>query len=186
MFNLQKLQNFLARLSKKEKLLLYCAVFFVSLVLLDRLAIKPIFSKMKNLSEEIRDKQSGIKRDLHILSQRDKIIKLKNKFASYLISARSEDEEMVSFLKETEGLANKSSISLIDLKPAGVSKEGDASLKLTVNLNCEAEMSQLISFIYSIENSGRLLSVEKYQINPKTKDSDVVECTIAISKVVMP
>lgn len=186
LLKLQKLQDFLARLSKKEKLLFYCAVFFISLVLLDRLITRPIFSKMRSLDEEIRDKQAGLKRDLHILAQRGKISQLKNKYASYLAAAKSEDEEMVSLLKEAENLANKSSISLIDLKPGSFNKEGGSSLKFLINLNCEAQMEQLLGFIYAIENSGKLLSIEKYQINPTTKDSNVVECSITISKVVIP
>jgi hypothetical protein len=182
---LQILQKFLIRLSKKEKLLFYCAVFFVFLVLLDRLTISPIVSKMRSLDKEIRDKQAGLNKDLRILAQRERTINLKNKYASYLVSAKTEDEEMIAFLKETEKLANQNSISLVELKPAGAGKEGD-SKKYLVNLNCEATMEQLVSFIYSLENSDKLMNVDKYQITPRSKESNIVQCNIVISKIVLP
>ncbi|PIQ86101.1 MAG: hypothetical protein COV73_05065 [Candidatus Omnitrophica bacterium CG11_big_fil_rev_8_21_14_0_20_43_6] len=39
-----------------------------------------------------------------------------------------------------------------------------------INLNCEAQMEQLVNFMYNMENSSSLLSIEKYQLAPKAKD----------------
>lgn len=182
--SLTQLQNFLSRLSKKEKTLFYCAVFFVSLVLLDRLVINPIVSKMASLDKQIKKVQTNLKKDLHILAQAQRTTALKNKYASYLTSVKSEDEETISFLKEAEKLANKNSVSLIDLKAAGVSKEGDSS-KFLVNLICEATMEQLVNFLYGVENSDKLMSVDKLQFSPKSKESNLVQCNIVISKIIL-
>lgn len=185
MIKLASLQTFLSRLSKKEKMLFYCAICLVFLVILDRLVISPIVSKMRLLDKEIIDKQAGLKKDLRVLASGQRTVNLKNKYASFLVTPKSEDEEMIAFLKDTEKLAQKNSISLIDLKPAGVSKEGD-SQKFLVNLNCESSMEALVNFIYSIENSDKLMSVDKYQISPKSKEASTVQSSIVISKIVLP
>lgn len=185
MLKIDAFRNFLLRLSKKERLLFYCAVFFVSLVLLDRLAINAILSKLRSLDEDAKRIQAGLKKDFRILAQRDRIAKLKNKYASYIAAVKSDDEEMVLFLKEIERLADKNSISLADLKPAGAGVEGDYK-KYTINLNCEAPMEALINFIYSVENSDKLMSVEKYQLVPKTRNSDMAQCSITVSRIVIP
>jgi Tfp pilus assembly protein PilO len=182
--NLQVLSMVLSRLSKREKAILYGTVLVVSLTAIDRLIINPIFSKMEALNKQIQEKDAGIKKDLRILAQKERILAEKVKYASFLSSSASEEEEMTSILKEVEALAGKSSVYLVDMKPVGLKKSG-SSEKYLINVNCEAQMEQLTEFIYNIESSNKLLSVEKCQINPKSKDSSVVKCSMSIAKIVV-
>lgn len=181
---IQKFYTFLARLSKKEKVILYITVTLVSLTLLDRLIISPVFSKIRLLNKEIQDMETNIKVNLRILAQKDKILTESVKYSSFLgDSKNSGDEQVTSVLREIESLANKSSVYLVDMKP-GSAKESGASKKILINLNCEAQMEQLIDFMYNIESSDNLLSIEKYQLAPKSKESSVAKCSISVSKVV--
>ncbi|MFC1666928.1 type 4a pilus biogenesis protein PilO [Candidatus Omnitrophota bacterium] len=180
----QLVHKFLSRLSQREKLVFYGAIFFISLTLLDRFLIHPIFSKMEELDKEIREKESGIKKSLHILAHKDRIVAERKKYSSFSSSLKPGEEEMTSLLKEIEKLANKSSVYLIDMKPAGLKKAG-SSEKYFINLNCEAQMGQLASFIYDLESSSKLFSVERYRIGPKSKESSVAKCSMYISKIVM-
>lgn len=185
MFKIQTFYTILARLSKREKLILYVAVSFVSLTLLDRLIISPSFSKMKSLNREIQEKESGIKKNLHILAQKDRILAESAKYNSFLSSPESGEDQLTSLLKEIENYANKASVYLIDMKPSGV-KDIGPSKKYLINLNCEAQVEQLTNFMYNIENSSELLTIEKYQISPKAKESSVARCSMTISKIIIP
>lgn len=176
--------SFLAHLSKREKIILYAAVLFVSLTLLDRLIISPIYSKMKSLDNEIRERESAIQKNHRIFAQKDRILSETAKYTPYLNNLKYSEEDMTVILKEIENLANKSSIYLIDLKPAGL-KEAGLNKKFVVNLECEAQMEQLTDFMYNIENSTKLLRIEKYQISPKSKESSIAKCSMSISKLVM-
>jgi hypothetical protein len=182
---LQKLFSLLAHLSKKEKLILYAALIFVSLAFLDRMVINVISSKIKALNKEITTRDSEIKNYLKILAQKNKIEIQRANYSSYLGKAKSENEEVTLFLKEVEGLANKAQIYLIDLKPAAMKEEGSAK-KFLLNLNCEGKMEQIVTFMYSIETSNKLLTIDKYQINPKSKDSNLAKCSMVISKLIIP
>ncbi|MDD5129677.1 MAG: GspMb/PilO family protein [Candidatus Omnitrophica bacterium] len=184
LLNLQMLQAFLGRLSKKDKIIFYLAVFVVSLLILDRAIISPVFSKIKLLNKEIQDKQATIKKNLRILAQKDKIVTQGSKYSAFLGDSKiSDDEQVTLVLKELESLASKSSVYLVDMKPAGI-KESGSSKKIFINLNCEAQMEQLVEFIYNMENSNSLISIEKYQITPKAKESSVAKCSISVYKVV--
>jgi Tfp pilus assembly protein PilO len=185
MLKLQAFYTILGRLSKREKFIFYCALLIVSITLLDRLIIYPIFSKLNLLNKEIKEKEAGIRKNLHILAHKDRILAESTKYSSFLSSLKSEEEEMTSILKEIESLADKTSIYLIDMKPGGL-KDMGTSKKYLVNLNCEAQMEQLVNFIYSIESSNKLLTVDKYQISPKSRESSIARCRITISKVVVP
>ena len=185
MLNIQFFYKFLSRLSKRERFILYGTVCIVLLLVLDRLVIYPIFSKMDELNKEIKKKEVDIRKNLRILAHKDSILEERKRYASFLTSSKSEEEEMTSLLKEIEGLANNSSIDLVDMKPAGLQKEG-SSERYVINLNCEADMENIVDFMYSIENSEKLLSIEKYKISPKSKDSEIAKCSITIFKIVMP
>ncbi|MFA5147385.1 MAG: type 4a pilus biogenesis protein PilO [Candidatus Omnitrophota bacterium] len=181
---IQELYAILSRMSKREKTILYAAAFFISLTLLDRMMISPIFNRISSLESEIKEKESNIKKSMRILSQKDKIMSESESYGSVFSQANSEEEEMTSILKEIENLASKSSVYLIDMKPGGAKSAGSAK-KYIINLSCEAQIEQLTQFMYDIENSSKLLTIEKYQIGPKSKESSVARCSMSISKISM-
>lgn len=185
MLKIQALYTVLARLSRREKTVLYAAVTFVSLTMLDRLIISPVFAKMRSLTREIQEKEAGIKKNLHILAQKDRILAESAHYSSFLSSVESYEDQMTALLKEIEGYANKTSVYLIDMKPADI-KDTGSSKKYLINLNCEAQMEQLTGFMYNIENSSELLTIEKYQLSPKAKESSVAKCSMTISKIIIP
>ena len=180
----QALYTFLSHLSKREKVVVYATAFFISLMLLDRMIISPISGKINSLDKEIQAKESDVKKNLRILAQKNRILTESAKYSFFLAGSKSEEEEMTFILKEIENMANKSSVYLIDLKPGGVKTVG-SSKKYAVNLTCEAQMEQLTEFMYDIESSDKLLTIEKYQIGPKSKESSVARCTMSISKIGM-
>jgi hypothetical protein len=177
-----ELQGILTRFSPREKFIFYGAVTLVSLVLTDRLIISPIYSKIKSLDTQIEEKDAAIRKNMRVLSLKDRIITESQKYASFMGSAKSEEEEVTTLLKEVERLSNGSSIYLIDMKPAGVKGSG----RYSVNLSCEAQMEQLVDFMYAVESSDKLLLIEKYQISPKSKESSVAKCSMTITKVILP
>lgn len=182
--NLKILQVFLGRLSKKDKIIFYIAVCVVALLILDRGIISPVFSKIRSLNKELQDKQANIKKNLRILAQKERILAQGAKYNSLLGDSKMSDDEQVTLvLKELESLANKSSVYLVDMKPSGI-KESGSSKMILINLNCEAQMEQLVDFMYNMENSNSLISIEKYQLTPKTKESSVAKCSISVYKVV--
>lgn len=126
MIKLEMIPLLFKRLPKKQRNILYLALVFLSLVLLERLVINPIYSKVKSLDKEIKEKESAIKDGLRVLSQKDRIMSETAKYATFMSKSESEEEEITSILKEIEKLANKSSIYLIDMKPAGAKGTGSA------------------------------------------------------------
>lgn len=184
MIDLKIFNKILGRFSKKEKRIFYITFCLAVVFLVERLVLHPIFSKLKSMDEEIHKNEQGIRRSLQILSQKEDILSERKKYSHLIEGDVSEEEEAVSILKEIEGIANKSSVYLVDLKPAGL-KKADNMSKYIVNLNLEAQMEQLVNFMYEVEASGKWLSIEKYEILPKSKDSSIAKCNLVVSKRVM-
>lgn len=184
MIKLQAVYSFLSRLSKRERFILYGALFCVMVAFLDRLIINPVFSKMKTLDEAIEGKKIALSRDLRILTQKERILTESAKYDSYPGKFKSQEEEMSFFLKEIGSLADKNSVYVLDLKPRAIKNEG-SSKKYLINLSCEAQMEQIAKFMYDIESMNRPVTIENYQIGPKSKNSSLATCNIIISKIIM-
>ncbi len=182
---IEALHKLFLQLSKRERLVLYVAVAFVSISLLDRMLIYPVYSKIDSLNKEINQKEVGISRNLRILEQKERIILEAKNYAPFFIEPKSEEEEMTIFLKQIESISNKSSLYIVDMKPAGSKEEKNNIKRFTVNLSCEGQMEQVMDFMYNIENSSELLVIDRYQLNPKSKESMVIQCNMAISKLII-
>ncbi len=185
MFTIQALSSIIKRLSKREKVVLYTAIFIISLTFLDGLIINPILSKLVTLNAQIQEKEEGIRRNLRILARRDKIISESSKYKAFMDNYKTEEEEATSILKEVERLAKKNSIDLAEMAPRREIRQGAESKEYSITLTCEAEMKQILNFLYDIENSRKLLTVRRYEIGPKGRDSNVAQCSMTVSKLVM-
>ncbi|MFA6216151.1 MAG: hypothetical protein WDL87_00655 [Candidatus Omnitrophota bacterium] len=181
---LEEIRKIITRLSKREKMVLYAAIAVLSLTAMDRLMVSPFLSKMKSLDSDIQKKEKEIKNALHVLGLKNRITAEILQYASYVGGTQSEEEQVTLLLKEIEVLTSKSSVYLIDMKPAGAKNIGSC-VKYMVTVNIEAAMDKLIDFMYIIESSSKLLTIQKYQISPKTEGSNVAKCTMTIFKTVI-
>ncbi len=182
---LQELYKLIARLSKRERTILYFALFFVLLFLLNNFLIYPVYSKISSLNNAIREKEQEIRTSLRVLSQKEKILSEGRRYASFMRRPQTDEEGMIALLKLVERLANKSSLYVIDMKPGGVKEDKDKTKKYLVNLTAEGQMEQIMEFMYNVENAEELLIIEKFQISPKSRESSIAECAIVVSKLVI-
>ncbi len=181
---LEEIRKIISRLAKREKMVLYTAVAVLSITVMDRGIISPFLSKIKSLDTDIQKKEKEIKNALHVLGLKNRISAEIVQYASYIGGAQSEEEHVTLLLKEIEIIASKSSVYLVDMKPAGA-KNTAACVKYMVTVNIESAMDKLIDFMYAIESSNKLLTVQKYQVSPKNQDSNVAKCSMTIFKTVI-
>ena len=178
------LVSFLSRLSKRERLIFYMAVFFAGVVLLDQFILFPILSRMNQLGQEIKNQENQITKSFKILSHEKQIVQEKNKYASALIDPQSEEEDTTTFLRDIEDLAKKSSVYLVDIKPSG-KNDTAAPKQYLIELNFEGQMEQVFNFFYDITHSDQLVKIERYQIRLKMEGSSIVTCSMFISKLIV-
>ncbi|MDD5255518.1 MAG: hypothetical protein PHR11_05655 [Candidatus Omnitrophica bacterium] len=182
----QDITKFLARLSKRERTIFYFTALTVLLFLMVNFVVYPVYSKISSQHKEIKEKESRIRTNLRIVSQKEKIASEGKRFQSFLRKPKTDEEGMIALLKTVENTANKCSLYVIDMKPAGVKEDKDKTKRYMVTLTGEGQMDQIVDFLYNVESSEELLVVDKYQISPKSRESSVAECSITISKVVIP
>jgi Tfp pilus assembly protein PilO len=185
MLKLQPLLQVLAHLSKREKTIFYAVLGLAGFALFCLLIVFPIYFKISSLNKEIKEKTSAIAKDLRVLALRETIEAETRKYETFLGGAKTDEEEVTILLKEIENIARKGALYIVEMKPAGIREDKNEVRRFIVNLTCEGQMEQVLGFMYSIESSSNLLSIEKYQISPKSKDSSIAQCSMTISKAVI-
>jgi len=175
---------FLNRLSKREKIILAVALVIVGIFLSDRLVIHPLVGIFRSTDQELRDLEADVKKSVRLLSQKNRLQEEFKKYASYSVQAKSAEEEAVALLKTIEGLAGESGVNLVYVKPAAA-KRGERLKEYYANLECEAQMEQLIKFFYRVESSTQLLKIKKFTLQPSAEGSTVVRCVVTISRSVV-
>ena len=184
-FNLQNLQGIYMRMSKRERIIFYGATIFIFLAVFDRAVIGPSLSRMQEQEKEIAQKKFIIKKDLHIVVLKDSIEEESQKYETYFSKTGSIEDEGRAILKEIETLASEAKVYLVYIRPQEPVTEGPFK-RILVDLSCESKMPDVVKFLYSIESSPRLLTIEKYRVVPKEEGSSIAQCRLTVSKVVIP
>jgi Tfp pilus assembly protein PilO len=181
---IKALVSLVSRLSKREKIIFFITVFLVFSLIVNHLILTPALSRIEALDKEIKKQKESICESLLILSRKDRITAEHNGYTPYFEKEESKNEEPVSFLKSIESLAKNSSVELLDIKPT-LSQEKDLIKEYGASLSCEAPIEQIFVFLYSAGNLDQLLNVERINITPKADESNIVRCSMNVSKVLI-
>lgn len=182
--DMTKLAGFFQRLSQREKIILYLSIVAVVMVAADQLVLSPIRKNLQSLDQRTQDMETNIKRSIHLLGQKEKMMKEAELYATYAAPSKSSEDGVLILLKKVQELASQASVNLLYSKPVG----GEAKERnvYRVNLECEGQMDQLVNFFYAVENAKALLRIEKYSLQSAAKGSSVVKCTATISMAGIP
>ena len=181
---IEKLLSFIAHLSKRERAILYSALFLISVFILVQLILIPVASKTKSLDQEINEQKKMIKNVLLVLARKEQIEEEEKIYKVYLEQLESKERTVV-FLKNIENLVKESGVNLLDIRPIGSEKKAPFQ-KYLFTLNCEAPMKRILDFFHRVETSQQLLGIESFRITPKSeKGAYLARCSIEISKTVV-
>ena len=179
------IQQFFAKLSEKEKKILFVTIFVVLLAFLDRAFFGPAISNLKSLQEDIRDKEDSMKQDLHLIAYKNRILKEKEVLHRYYAKKTLSPGEIKElFLNKIEMLATKSNVMLIKVTPSdGEQKKG--FVEYSANLECSGKLKDLVGFMHAIDSSEELLRIIKFNMSVKKASSDEISSTMTVSKLII-
>ena len=136
------------------------------------------------MDRSIRDEETAIRKSVYVLNKKSKIQTESKELSTYATEIKDPEEEMTALLKMIEAMTNQAGVNLVYVKP-GVIKESPGVKKFYATLECESEMEQVATLFHTIESSPKLLKIEKYEIEPKSKDSSLARCAMTVSKTAL-
>ncbi len=176
---------FVAGLKGPRKVLFFVAVIMLSFALMDRLMLGPFLSQQEYLKAEYKAQRENIRRSKRILSFRERILEEYNQYSAYLDSGELTQEAIVAaLLKKIETIAGQQAVTITAIRPGDVEEKPIYRIYKT-SLDCEGKLSNVLSFINLLEQSDYLFQVERYSMGPKSKGSEIIKCTMDISRILV-
>lgn|GEM_PF-1138025 len=180
-----QINAFYGKLGKNERILFFAALGCVGLLLLDRLVLGPILSEMKVLDGELETRSLSIAKSQRILSFKDSILTGYSEVSSYFDSGEKTQQEIIAdLLKKIETLAQQKSISIASIK-TGEMEDRVVLQEYRTNIDCEGKLSDVFDFMNALEQSDYLFQIIQYSLVPKSKGSDIVKCTMTVSRMLI-
>jgi len=178
--DLSKTTSALKKLTKREKIILYVTLSVVVLVVVDQVVVRSVMHTLSSVDKQIAEIEGEIQTGIGLLGQKDRMMKEVDFYASYAAPGDNQEDGTLVLLKEIQEAASKSSVNLVYVKPGRAEQEGSVSVFNAI-FESEGSMEQLIRFLYTIENSKNLLRVEKYTVQPVSKQSSAAKCSATVS-----
>lgn len=167
------IQQFYAKLSDKERKVFYFAMGAIVLALFDALFLRPVQGKLKGMNEEIRERTNTIKRDLRILSYREKILVERQKLWEYYPKdEQTPDQIKAAFLQRIETVATEAAINLTKVSPS-TDEEKKGFRKYYAELDCTGMLEDIVKFMHMIDATPDLLKVVKVTMTGKPNVKEV-------------
>jgi hypothetical protein len=179
------LEEFFANLTGGRKALFIAAVVCVTVMLMDSLMLGPFLSQTEYMKAESKAQKENIKRSKRIISFRDRILEEYAQYSVYLDTGEMTQEAIIAaLLKKIETLAKQQNVTITSVRPGDVEEKPSYSIYKT-SIDCEGLLTNVLSFINLLEQSDYLFLVQRYSMGPKSKGSDIIKCTLDISRTLI-
>ena len=161
----------------------YAAAGIAVIFLLGKFSLFNFASKSKGLQQQIKVEEERLKDALAIQKDKDNIMQDYNKYAPYLDSLLSDEENTAQFVREIEKISQEAGVSIINLNPDNKPQPYKEYKKLKADIRLEATNEQLLNFLSKIQEDKLLIRLENLTIVPKDEyaSSLRVEVTITIA-----
>ncbi len=168
-------------LQKREKTILVITLLLSGLFVLDKFVVSNMLSSWSRLNSDIDTQEALLKRDRHILSQKNQIVEEYKDYALTLVANLESADAMTPFLKEIEKLARRSRVKIKDMKPLS-SQDQKQEQETAVSVVTESPWRNLAKFVYQLQNSPQMLQVKKANLHAKTEGSTRMTARLLIEK----
>lgn len=179
------INKFINKLSTQEKKIFYITAAFVLLAFVDRLLLGPFIDKISLINDKIEMKKDSVKRDLRILSYKDRILEEKEVFAGYF-TEKVPDQDVISaeFLSVVERLATESKVNLVKSNPSETITQ-KRFIEFYADLDCSGDLKDVVSFMHAINSTDELLKVVTFTMTPKRGTEAKVNSSMKIVKLII-
>lgn len=178
------MKDVLAKLSSREKNILYIAVTVMLIAGGFHGILRPLNEKITVLDNEIFSMEMKLKKAKVYLLQKDLILEEAKKYPNLAqLDAGTDEEETARILSLIEQSARKYGVSLSDVKPSPI-KTDKWSKRFEVELNGECSLEQLTQFVFELEHSAQMLKVEQISSTPKEEKSPVLRSQMTVVRTV--
>ena len=148
----------LPQLKPRERLLATGSGVVLLLVVLDRLVLNPWLRHAQTVRQEIHRMEQSLNHYNRLLLRKNYVLTQQERYQRYLRSSLPDELQMATLLKEVEGLPDRSSIRLGEIKPLPP-EAGEAIRRYSLDVQFECTLEEWVDFLIELEGSPSLFQV---------------------------
>ncbi|MFH2137119.1 MAG: GspMb/PilO family protein [Candidatus Omnitrophota bacterium] len=165
-----------------KKTILRILAGIVVIVLLFTKGVIPFMHKWNQQTKEIAQKEDMVKRSLNIISTKDQLEQQFPDLTRKMQGKLSSDREEGAFLRAIGTVAEYSNVHIETMNPLPLHNLG-AFNELSVEINLQANLGNLVRFLYQIRKSSVVLIANRLNLEPKSEHSALLKGHLVISTI---
>jgi type II secretory pathway component PulM len=170
-------------LNRRERTWILLGIIVLLLAGLDRLVLTPVKDKSTQIEALVRVQRKELAAYRRLAAREQEVKQEYEKLSPFLQTPESDEKEASKILDTLDALRRLSGVKLINTNPRQPVSEGWYKM-FRVDLQAEATMEQLASFLYRLNTTPEALRAEQIQIGVKGgEDSSVVRALITVTKM---
>ena len=174
------------KINRREKILIYAGAGLIAIFLINKLFLSVIRSSMNTMKSRITSEEAKLKMGIEFQKRKDAMLAEYKGYEAYLKEEKMPEADIFAkFLKEVEGIARESRVSILTLNPQNKVEEADSYRKFTAELKVEASMEELYDFLYRVQNSKLLLKIDRMSVTSKDELGSVLRLDVSISIAIL-
>ncbi|RKY28301.1 MAG: hypothetical protein DRP61_02045 [Candidatus Omnitrophota bacterium] len=166
----------------KQKLLVISIITGIGALLFYLGFILPLSNKLTELNSKITNDEKLIKKLKEELKEREKLEEEFSSLSKKIKARLPFQREESQFLSEIEKVAKETNIHINLLSPLPAQNIGEFK-ELSVEIDMEANLGNLVRFLYEIRKSSVVLVVNKLELTPKSERSSLLKGKLIISTI---
>ena len=143
----------------------------------------PLIRLCRALNQDVSTAEAKLLRGLRMIHRKDAINGDYERLSPIHLGKGNDEEMLSSLLRSIESLARSSGVTITDIKPRP-GQDAPRHRQYLIEMDAEAPMSALFSFIQSLENSAELYTVQKLNVSPKGRESKTLRAYFLVSRTV--
>jgi len=156
-------------------MLIYVAAGVLLILSVDKFFISGLRGQINSLGQQIRLAEVRLNNDLMVQKAKDKVFTEYAYCQPFLKFAQTDEQQIRSeLLREIENLTNASGGSVTNLSPLEATKTVQGYRKHSAEFQMEVDFTQLLNFLYKIQESNLLIKFDKLSIRAKDEQVSVL------------
>ncbi|MFH0985954.1 MAG: hypothetical protein V1882_10575 [Candidatus Omnitrophota bacterium] len=154
----------------------------VCLVALVHFVFWPLLARINNVRQKIEVREKILEELVNLTGNAEEIARQFPPYAQYVQGGLTQEEQEGLFMKGVETIAKSSGVVIVKQQPYVVKNGGDF-LDIDLQIELEAQLRDILSFLYSIDHSDDLMHVLQMRLIPKpSTGAPLFRCQVDISK----
>ena len=161
----------LMQLKPRERLLAAASGIVLLIVVMDRAVLHPWLRQAQLVTQQIHGMERTLRRHSQFLARKDRVLAQLEAYRQYLRPVQADELHMASLLKEVEGLAHDSHVTLGEIKPLAV-ETNPLVKRYPLDVQFECTLEEWVDFVIRIESSPSLFQVVRANLSVSEDSSD--------------